>query len=814
MILSLVVAVCQEAAVSESDYYRVDMLQPPAGEFIEVGGLDFDSSGTLYVSTRRGRVWRVENPLATHPAEARWSIWAEGLHSGLGLRVVEDEVYLVQRGELSRLRDVDGDGIVDDVDTITQGWGMSGNYHEFAFGLPRDPQGNFYISTNVGFWSPEWWHGLSKVPWRGWIIKLSPDGEAHPYASGVRSPCGLGFGPDGDLFYTDNQGDWMPACGVFHVEEGDFFSHPASLRWTDAYGNGDRIPSSMEAPNAARKPAAIWIPYEWSRSTGNLMMVDSAGKFGPFDGQMIAAELTNGMLVRLQMEKVQGQWQGACFPFRRELGSAVRVRFASDGTLFVGYTNRGWGGRAPGDGLARVRWTGIVPQEMQTVHLLQDGFEIALTKPVAPALTIDEVKIRDYDYNWWWDYGSPEMRERSLEVLSATLSEDRQRLLLKVSGLHAGRCVRGTISGLGLLHDTFDYTINQMPKGPWNTDPVVKLVAPPPERENESEGWLHLTWGDALALWEGQGWKLCEVRPDPEDPKNFLSGLGNSALANVGPNAGDLVSTLEFGDIEFRFNVQLPEGGDSGLYFQSRYELQLVDDADQCGGIWEVKNPRVRGWRGPHDWHTVTGRFLAPRFDAAGRRTRRARFEEIAVDGVVVVPYAECDGPTGGGEEGEVARGPLRFQGWLSPVAIADVRVLPLDAKTDTDGWQHFGSPLLLDEYPSQFDWHARLRIGEGEAGLRVGDFSVRINAMGPSRARTGSVLPGHPLGVELIPADTWFDLDLQRRGPRLLVVLNGVTIQTVDLGSVEPLPVVLKWAPDTLLEVEDARWLHWQGQE
>ncbi len=311
MIPILLILAGLAAPQQESDYYTVDYLTPPDGEVLEVGGMDFLSDGTLLVSTRRGRVWWVDQALAEDPAEAKFHIFAEGLHEGLGLKVVDDRIYVMQRGELSQLIDLDGDRICDRIEVVSQDWGMSGNYHEFAFGLPQDEEGNFYISTNVGFWSPEWWHGISKVKYRGWILKVAPDGKTTPFASGVRSPAGLGMDTEGRLYYTDNQGDWMPSCGIFHVQEGDFFGHPASQRWTRKYGYGKRAPSSIEPPDVERTPPAIWLPYEWSRSTGNLVPDTSGGKFGPFQDQMFVAELTNGLVLRTMFEEVQGQVQGA-----------------------------------------------------------------------------------------------------------------------------------------------------------------------------------------------------------------------------------------------------------------------------------------------------------------------------------------------------------------------------------------------------------------------------------------------------------------------------------------------------------------------
>src|SRR5262249_31227130 len=162
-----------------------DYLKPPDGAVLEVGGMDFLSDGRLLVSTRRGQVWLVDHPLDADPAAARFSLFAEGLDEGLGLKVLpgkgthgkaEDEIYVLQRSELSRLRDIDGDGRVDHIDAVASDWGLSGNYHEFAYGLPADAQGNLFMSLNVSFLSPEWWHGESAVPWRGWLLQVSPGG--------------------------------------------------------------------------------------------------------------------------------------------------------------------------------------------------------------------------------------------------------------------------------------------------------------------------------------------------------------------------------------------------------------------------------------------------------------------------------------------------------------------------------------------------------------------------------------------------------------------------------------------------------------
>lgn len=777
----------------EAEAYTVDYLTPPSGEVLEVGGMDFLSDGTLLVSTRRGRVWWIENALAEDPADARFHIFAEGLHEGLGLKVVDDEVFVMQRGELSKLIDLDGDRVCDRIETISQAWGMSGNYHEFAFGLPQDQAGNFYISTNVGFWNPEWWHGQSRAPFRGWVLKIGPDGLMTPVASGVRSPAGLGLDSQDRLFYTDNQGDWMPVCGLFEVEDGSFFGHPASLRWTEAYGNGSEVPSMTEPPARDRDDAAIWIPYEWSRSTGNLIPDQTGGRFGPFQDQLFLAELTNGMVLRAMLEEVEGVTQGAVLPFRQQVGSAFRVAFAPDGTMFAGFTNRGWGGLPPGDGIGRIRWTGRMPLEYQDIKLQEDGFQLRFTAPLEKVPSTEQFHVYRYDYNSWWDYGSPMMHQQDLAVKAVTMDADGQGLRLQLEGLEPGYCVRVALRGAGLMHDSFDYTVRQLPGRSEAPVVVAKKVAPPEVQASNDEGWLTLTWSDPFDAWISTGWELVSAELDPEDPSKFLTRPGNSALVNVGPDTTGFRSKMSFGDIAFRFSFMLPEGGDSGMYFMDRYELQLVDDSSQCGGIVGVKGPRAKGYRGAGTWHIATGRFYAPRFDADGNKIANARFEEVAIDGVMVLGAAECPGPTGGaGLPGEAATGPLRFQGTAGLVAMGDIRVKQLQ---DGEAQAVAGESLTPEALPAagvvgDFALHARMSLSDGGAAAidfhippqgGAAKYRLLLNHNAPGEARTGSLDGLSAIRTQLLNGGVPFDLRLRcttdSLGTHIVVWLNGIVV-------------------------------------
>ncbi|MDP6369731.1 MAG: hypothetical protein QF615_08985, partial [Planctomycetota bacterium] len=191
-------------------YWQTLTYPIPDDELIEVGGLAFLADGRPLVATRRGDVFLIEGAYGEPPLDARFMRFAEGLHEPLGLAARQDAdgeaVYTVQRGELTRLMDRDGDDRADLYQTFCDDWGVSGNYHEFAFGPKFDGDGNAWVTLNVGFCGAL---GKAVVPWRGWAVKISPAGVLTPVCDGLRSPNGIGQWTDGEMFYLDNQGDFI-----------------------------------------------------------------------------------------------------------------------------------------------------------------------------------------------------------------------------------------------------------------------------------------------------------------------------------------------------------------------------------------------------------------------------------------------------------------------------------------------------------------------------------------------------------------------------------------------------------------------------
>ena len=177
--------------------------------------------GQLAIGTRRGDILLATGVFEEHP-EPIFRRYASGLDELLGLAYRDDAFWVTQQTEVSRIRDLDGDGRADDFQTLSDVWGFN-HYHEFAFGSKPDAEGNIWVALCL---SESY---RSKVPFRGWCLKVTPEGETLPVASGIRSPCGIGPNEHGVMFYAESQGPWNGSCSLKVLEQGGFMGHPVSF---------------------------------------------------------------------------------------------------------------------------------------------------------------------------------------------------------------------------------------------------------------------------------------------------------------------------------------------------------------------------------------------------------------------------------------------------------------------------------------------------------------------------------------------------------------------------------------------------------
>jgi hypothetical protein len=473
---------------AEARYYPVTTFPTPKECVLEVGGLAFRPDGKLLVCTRRGEIWLVESPGSEKPSESQFRKYAAGMHEALGMWVKDDKTtYVVQRPELTIVSDTKGTGKADGFETFCDKWGVSGDYHEYAYGPARDPKtGDFFVSLNVGFGGGS----QSKAPWRGWVVKIDgKTGELEPWAYGVRSPNGINFSPDGDLFYTDNQGEWVATNKMHHVKKGKFYGHQAGLRWVGqspfAGKVKETVPSGMlyDGQPPAGKPSpkgmpdldppCVWFPYgRMGQSAAEPVWDTTGGKFGPFAGQCFVADQYTAIVMRVALEKVNGVYQGACFPFRRGLQCGVnRVCFGPDGALYCGQTNRGWGslGGKP-YGLQRINFAGPTPMEVHHITLTKTGFDVTFTKELDPASVAkaEAFAVKSFTYIYWSTYGCPETDTKAEPVTAVKLSGDRKTVSVTGPDLKPGRVYDFALSGVKaadgepVLHPEAYYTLNEL----------------------------------------------------------------------------------------------------------------------------------------------------------------------------------------------------------------------------------------------------------------------------------------------------------------------------------------------------------------
>lgn len=419
-----------EQYLGPKDNYGRDLL-------FEALGLAVAPDGTLVVATRNAGIWRLVG--------GQWQLFAEGLFDTLGVQV-EDEHGLVvvagQKAELTRIRDTNGDGIADSYETVTDAFSYHGNYHSYLHGPVRDAEGNYFITLNLDDATHAEFEYRANGKYmgtgggfRGWAVRVPAKGGFEPWAYGLRSPAGLGFAPDGRLWYSENQGEYVGTSKLFVMKKDAFYGHPAGL--VDLPG---MTPASPEIAwervwEKRERPVVLFPEGLLANSPGSPMWDTTRGKFGPFGGQMFIGDQTQSVLMRVVTETVDGVEQGAVIPFVTELESGVmRQVLMPDNSMLIGETGRGWqakGGRVAS--LQRLIWDGkTVPPVIHHVSAIPGGFELQFTVPIPPAVKesalAPAVAIRSWIYRDAADYGSPELDQHDEEVSRIELTPDRSAL--------------------------------------------------------------------------------------------------------------------------------------------------------------------------------------------------------------------------------------------------------------------------------------------------------------------------------------------------------------------------------------------------
>ena len=388
--------------------YTVDTITPPAStpfdSWFRISGFDFFPDGhSAAVCTWNGDVWIVKG-IDEKLDHLTWQRYASGLFQTLGLKIVNGDVYVSGRDQITRLHDLNGDGEADWYENFNNDCQISDGFHEFQHDLQTDSEGNFFIAKG-GPVNPGG-RGFQKLTDdAGCIMKISPDGKkCEVYATGLRAPNGTSMGPNDMMTVSDNQGTWVPACRISFVTKGAFLGVPTTSHRKpepDNYGN-----------------PIVWFPYvegdytQGDNSSGGAAW-DTFGKWGPMDGRLIHLSYGTCSIFETMFENVDGIWQGGVCRFPLDFESGImRARFNPvDGQLYVAGL-KGWQTRAAKDGcFQRVRYTGKPVRMPTELHVIKGGIQISFTTPVDPesAKDADNYSVEWWNMNWTNDYGSPDV---------------------------------------------------------------------------------------------------------------------------------------------------------------------------------------------------------------------------------------------------------------------------------------------------------------------------------------------------------------------------------------------------------------------
>jgi cytochrome c len=346
---------------------------------------------------------------------------AWGLQEPLGITVVDGKIFVLQKPELTQLIDLDGDEIIDEYRTVCNAWGVSNDFHEFAFGLVYK-DGYFYatLSLAMRLMSDE-----KQQPDRGKTIKIAMDGSYEWINYGLRQPNGIGLGPDGEIFECENQGEWIPVNKLIHVKKGDYHGMPWGV-----------LPDSLSKPPRITPPAIMLPEDEIANSPSQPILMQD----GPYKGQMLHGDVTHGGIKRDFLEKVNGEYQGAVFRFTQGLEAGVnRLCWGPDGALYVGGIGMvgGWSWKEKQYGLQRMKYNGKTTFEMLAIRAKPHGFEIEFTDALRERQIIS---ASDFLVQQWWylpteAYVGPKKDLEKLKVTQVIISKDRKHVYLGIPRL-------------------------------------------------------------------------------------------------------------------------------------------------------------------------------------------------------------------------------------------------------------------------------------------------------------------------------------------------------------------------------------------
>jgi hypothetical protein len=336
--------------------------------------------------------------------------------------------------------------------------GTGRRWHHFNYGLVRGNDGYLYGGTNVQYdgGNDRYEQGRDRCA----VLKMDPvAGTVEVTAGGLRSPNGWGKGPEGEIFFSDVQGNYNPANSINNYRPGRYYGFRCDS--IQPYGHRRGIQESFPVVDLNQAGTAN---TDIGSNPGEITYLTN----GVYAGQLLYGDVSFGGIQRVFVEKINNEWQGAVFLFSGGFHSGIgRLKVGPGGALYAGGQAGGpapasgnwcWGGAGGVGALLADRGGNVnqcnthqydffklVPKDTVVFELLAvrarvNGFELQFTKKVGPTAAVPS----NYTVNTWVNNlssqsygGGSQQNSAALSVSSVRIHPDSTRVFLQLASMPA-----------------------------------------------------------------------------------------------------------------------------------------------------------------------------------------------------------------------------------------------------------------------------------------------------------------------------------------------------------------------------------------
>ena len=430
---------------------------------VDIRGIDFFKDGRIAFCTRSGDVW-IGKVIAGKPETIEWKRFAAGLDHPAGLRIVDDQIYVLGRDQITRLHDLNNDGEADFYECFNNDFQASGNMDNPMGGLEMDSNGNFYFSQGAPKPHPRTGDG-ARPDHYGCLLRVSGSGQKMDvFASSTQlfGGIGIGIGPNDEISIGLAEVSEIDIGEIYYVKEGDLMN----------------VAHDSMAPGS-KASRLCWIPRGWGMGHGRQIWV-TGDRWGPLQSTMLYLPYSSSTLCGVLQESVGETRQGGTFQFPVSFDETVHcARFSPiDGQLYVAGETRIAQSGSKDAAIQRVRYTGKPVTLPNALEVNSQGITIGFTNPVdlSSLNNPKNYSVEQFNYRRVGDHlkeyklSDPAQEGHDVvEIKAVLVAPDHKSVFLEISGLRPVMQMKIRMSLKGAkgepMPSEIGNTINVVPKG-------------------------------------------------------------------------------------------------------------------------------------------------------------------------------------------------------------------------------------------------------------------------------------------------------------------------------------------------------------